>query len=711
MTVPPETLPTVGAGREPAAAAVMAWLMDPSCPRLCLVTGSPATGKSSLVAWVALNSLRTGGAHAIFSARGMPLQAATWAVAEQLALPGGGPESLVERVVSDIRPVTLILGELDECGVRMDGTEAAVIIERLLSPLLELPHVRLLVEGRPPTVEPLTLYPAETIDLDAPSLTTRQGFTAWLRQVAARRGVSDPAVVEAAATLYSNVGLAEPALRAGPGEDVPLRWLRTVPPQAWPALEALAGAYAPIGLHVWRAWTVALAGDAARGQAALSLAEPPATRIGDRYVLDCRILRERIRGLRDAATAAQVAGLLGHALFNTLPVAGGAVDWPSADPYAAAQILRHAAATGVAERLLGDPGCVVHADPIAVTAALEDLGDRAPAALTRAWEFAGPALLETSEPAERAAMLHLAARCTGGTDLAGRLAGYAAAAPWTTRWADARPGDFGTGKWAGPVDAMAFAPAGDGSRLQVAGTGTLRLLSPVDGRPVGRSPRRIPVVRALLAFTDGSALCLDGDGGLTSVQDAQDRPGAGSAAEQVRALVSGHRTAPLSAPAADESGRGHVVAGDRSGTLHLWRPGAGDPGPLTWAPHLGPVTAVTCLRTRPGGHLVISGGADGAVRLWSPGEEGVDGDALLQRDCPVTAVAAAPGANGALIAAGWADGFLALWRPSTDQVLIVRLGFPVNALALAGDGTLFAGGPHGVCALGIRFDRLPRLPS
>src|SRR5690606_3942258 len=137
-------------------------------------------------------------------------------------------------------------------------------------------------------------------------------------------------------------------------------------------------------------------------------------------------------------TAAQVAGLLGHALFNTLPVAGGAVDWPSADPYAAAQILRHAAATGVAERLLGDPGCVVHADPIAVTAALEDLGDRAPAALTRAWEFAGPALLETSKPAERAAMLHLAARCTGGTDLAGRLAGYAAAAPWTTRWADAR---------------------------------------------------------------------------------------------------------------------------------------------------------------------------------------------------------------------------------------------------------------------------------
>ncbi|WP_161602703.1 hypothetical protein [Thermomonospora catenispora] len=711
MTIPPdppETSPAVGAGREAAAAAVTAWLSDPSRPRLCLVTGAPATGKSSLVARVALTSLRAGRAHAIFSARGMTLHAATWAVAEQLALPGGGPDSLVERVAADTRPITLIVGELDECGVRMDGADAGEIIGRLLSPLLELPHVRVLVEGRPQAVAPLRRHPAETFDLDEPSLTDRQGFTAWLRRVAARQGVHDPAVVEAAATLYPNAGLAELALRASPGEDVPLRWLRSVPQQAWPALEALAGAYAPISPQVWWAWTAALAGDAARGQEALSLARPLVARVGDRYTLDCRILRERIRGMRDAATAAQVAVLLGHALFTTLPAAGGAVDWANADPYAAAQILRHAVATGVAERLLEDLGCVVHADPVAVTATLEELGDRAPAELVRAWEFAGPALLETREPAERAAMLHLAARCTGGTGTAGRLAGHAAAAPWTTRWADARPGDSGAGRWAGPVEALAFAPAGDGGRLLAAGAGTLRLLSPVDGRPVGRSPQRIPDARAVLAFTDGSVLCLDGGGGLVNVRGVREPSGAEPLAERVRATVAGHRTAPLSALAADESGRGHIMAGDRSGAVHLWRPGDDDPGPVSWPLHVGPVTAVTCLRTRSGGHLAVSGGADGAVRLWSPGEEGVDGDALLQRDCPVTAVAGASRADGALIAAGWADGFLWLWHSSADRELVVRLGFPVNALVLTGDGVLFVGGPHGVCALDARLDRASR---
>jgi hypothetical protein len=38
------------AGREPAAAALLAWLADPEAPRLCLVTGGAGCGKSALLA-------------------------------------------------------------------------------------------------------------------------------------------------------------------------------------------------------------------------------------------------------------------------------------------------------------------------------------------------------------------------------------------------------------------------------------------------------------------------------------------------------------------------------------------------------------------------------------------------------------------------------------------------------------------------------------
>jgi hypothetical protein len=49
-----------GAGREPAAAALLGWLADPAAPALCLVTGGPGSGKSALLGWQAGHGTRPG---------------------------------------------------------------------------------------------------------------------------------------------------------------------------------------------------------------------------------------------------------------------------------------------------------------------------------------------------------------------------------------------------------------------------------------------------------------------------------------------------------------------------------------------------------------------------------------------------------------------------------------------------------------------------
>ncbi|MCZ0987667.1 hypothetical protein O1M54_21845 [Streptomyces diastatochromogenes] len=48
------------AGREPAAAALLAWLADADAPRLCVVTGSAGSGKSALLAWLIAHGTREG---------------------------------------------------------------------------------------------------------------------------------------------------------------------------------------------------------------------------------------------------------------------------------------------------------------------------------------------------------------------------------------------------------------------------------------------------------------------------------------------------------------------------------------------------------------------------------------------------------------------------------------------------------------------------
>jgi WD40 repeat protein len=96
--------------------------------------------------------------------------------------------------------------------------------------------------------------------------------------------------------------------------------------------------------------------------------------------------------------------------------------------------------------------------------------------------------------------------------------------------------------------------------------------------------------------------------------------------------------------------------------------------------------------------LSVSGGADGAVRLWHPGTDR-PGEPLGRRGVPVTAVAGGRLSTGPAVAAAWPDGLISLWDLSTGGQATIRLGFPVYALALGDDDTLVLGSEHGTTAL------------
>lgn len=80
------------AGREPAAAALLAWLADAEAPRLCVVTGSAGSGKSGLLAWLIAHGTREGvqrerRVHGFVPLAGQTALTAAWTLASNCRWP------------------------------------------------------------------------------------------------------------------------------------------------------------------------------------------------------------------------------------------------------------------------------------------------------------------------------------------------------------------------------------------------------------------------------------------------------------------------------------------------------------------------------------------------------------------------------------------------------------------------------------------------
>ncbi|WP_405501408.1 hypothetical protein OG501_22730 [Streptomyces niveus] len=167
------------AGREPAGAALLAWLADSAAPGLCVVTGGAGCGKSALLAWLVRHGTRAGiererAVHGFVPLGGLSVRGAVWTLADQLGLVARGPEEFLARLAADRRPVTVVLPDLHAAD------DPSALAELVLA-LNAHDHLRLVVETRSGTAVQVQLADsgAAVMDLNEPQWTDEARRRSW----------------------------------------------------------------------------------------------------------------------------------------------------------------------------------------------------------------------------------------------------------------------------------------------------------------------------------------------------------------------------------------------------------------------------------------------------------------------------------------------------------------------------------------------------
>jgi hypothetical protein len=684
VTGEPSWIPPLHAGRRPAGIALLGWLDDERAPRLCRLTGSSGSGRTHLLRWLATacpadNPHVMRRVDVLLPAAGLTVRSLTWLLADRLGLVARTPAELAEAIASAGRPRVLAFTDLDRAGDAPHADHAERIATELLVPLLEVPGVRLLVEsgdGTPAAAVLAAAVPgAATLDLDAPRWTDQQRFAAWCARLAvnAEQVYPSPGLARLAACVEGGVRLDASTRLAMRAAAVTAAWWQAVPEELRPAVRALAMAEAPVTAQDWAALPGAGGPDAVRRAGALL----PAQADGLTWRLQPQQLIDRVTSDSPPVDHLTLAGELTAQLPHGLD---GEPDLPRTEQQRLGHLLQHAVRAGTADQLLGDPAFLVHANPLAVTTALDsarpDEAARSP--LAQAWHLAGPALVGLNSPADRAAVLHTWLTGRGQAD-ADRLTAISRAR-WRACWAF----------WS-PAEAVAAGRASHAGRIMVAAGGLLRVLDADSGRDTA-TPTHLPAVPVSLACSaDGYLFSVDRSGNLVVTPDGSSR--ATEVARWAAKRLGNGLTALATLPT---EGSPALAVGDADGGLSYFRTDR-EPG-VTASLHQGPVTA---LGLTPLGDNVFlaSGGADGQVRVWIPGRDPMP-NTLDTRGCPVTAVTVAETARGLLVATAWADGAIRLRRlDAADTVLDLNLGSPARSAAIDAAGNICLALPEGIVSL------------
>ncbi|MFD7297915.1 SUKH-4 family immunity protein [Streptomyces sp. NPDC059897] len=480
-----EPHPFIG-GRASALRALAAWRAAvPEAPRVALLTGSPGCGSSRLLTgflmlcdpghreridlarldpWTVPPPLP---APAVPSAAGRTPAQVLWLLADHYGIDVARDAEVYEALGAS-EPV-IVVPDVAEAGPVRAGRGAERMARELLLPLAGLPSVRLLAEvPRAVAAEIAAALPAGTaqvIDLDAPEHADLHGLTLqtqialdpnfgaprlpftddpqmrlWLAQGIASRTAAGPGGSRLTAQLAVSAHLLAPEpppngalLPAGPAEAVTMHAQRL---GADPAL--LTAMLAPLALAegeglplpLWAPLASALAArdlsqDIAGG---MPLAGPFVTTVNDEdeaeptlVALTHPALAESLRATLPDVRAAHLC--LAMELADRVPDEG----WEQADPYVRDGIVGHLLGAGELPRLLKDPWLLVHADPVVLRAALEEIApdDRTRASLPapgRTYLRIAPLMTRTQAgPAQRARMLASAFEEDGLTQYASAL--------------------------------------------------------------------------------------------------------------------------------------------------------------------------------------------------------------------------------------------------------------------------------------------------
>ncbi|MFB7665843.1 hypothetical protein ACFC1R_18130 [Kitasatospora sp. NPDC056138] len=689
-------LPPLRAGRRPAGRALLDWLEDPQAPRLCRVAGSSGSGRTHLLSWLAAacpaDNPRTGRrVHASLCADGLTVRSATWLLATRLGVIARTPTDLMEALQDGI-PRVLVITDLDRAGGDLlPGMPERIAVE-LLTPLLQVPWLRLLVETAEGTPAAAALHAAApgaaVLDLDDPRWTDRERFTTWCTglggyPVAAAQVYPSPGLAQLAARTSAGAGLDPQAPPADRASALAGAWWTALPDELRPAVRTLATAGEPVTLATWAA--LPDTGGAEAVHRAAGYLPPPAD--GRTWRLRPDQLAPQVAAGAPPVDHAALVGRITAGLPRTdqgrPDPAGTAPDWLGL-------LLRHAVRAGAAEQFLTDPEFLVHADAPAVTAAL----DHAEAAagqqgeLAEAWHLAGPVIAGTAEPAARAAALHawLAGRDQESADRLAARSGQ----DWRARWSypaeDERVHRAAPG--AGPFAGLLAVALGRA-------VGFIEIETGQNSRKTGPFRPRDRWMADLACGDDGGVYVLDRKGVVTSVPLGGDPGPPTDAAEGVPKDVDNG----VSAMATLGGDEGRLLAvGDGGGGVLYAQVDVGRILKPDQPLHQGRVNSLDLTRTD-GGVLVVSGGADGRVWSWMHGRPPMQ-DPIDARDCPVTAVAVAGTPEGLLIGSAWADGLVRLRRwGAAPTVVDLRLGLPAGSLVIDPGGLVCLALPEGVLGL------------
>ncbi|MEU7229844.1 ATP-binding protein [Streptomyces chrestomyceticus] len=535
--------PYIG-GRTTVLRALAAWRMQwPGAPRVVVLTGSPGSGRSRLVAGflmlcdpehrkrLPLDDLDPTTvppdlpAPAVPAAEGRTAGQVLRALAGHFGLTAARSADVVPELAAVADPVTVVVPDVDRAGPVRAADEPARLVRDVLKPLAETGTVQLLADvPRALAAEVIAALPSgqgQIIDLDEPRWADPEGLVhqvetslapeagapnlPYTEDPGARRALAE-AIAERADGNRLTAQLAVRCLLMRPegfdpadGSHLPgsvdealdlhARRLGADPQTLRLMLAPLAlaeGAGLPLAL--WGPLASAVAGrDLTREIAnGMLLTGPFVEAAGDAGDTDGggrKLLRLVHPGVANAVRAGPADAREAQTrIAMALLEAVPEQDWSRADPYVRDHLAAHTLAAGLLPQLLTDPGLFAHADPVSLRTAVEAVPYETLGAPARTYLRTAPLLTRSrTSVVMRAALLETAFVEDGLGPYADAVHALGLGLPWRTLWSVPLPGVTGV-----TVGSLPRTPAAGG----VAGA------DPVGTDPVGTDPAvaALPVV-------------------------------------------------------------------------------------------------------------------------------------------------------------------------------------------------------------------------